>query len=71
MNPENKRPMICTLEEARSSDVAALRIAEVARITETDVRTVSGAVKRGEVPSVRIGKLILIPRLPFLAMFGE
>jgi hypothetical protein len=29
------------------------------------------AVKRGDIPSVRIGKKILIPVTPFLKMFGE
>lgn len=29
------------------------------------------AIKRGDIPSVKIGKKILIPIKPFLALFGD
>jgi excisionase family DNA binding protein len=35
-----------------------------------DVRTVSRAIENGELPSVRLGRRVLLPRLPLLAVLG-
>ena len=60
---------IRTLEDARISSKAALAIAEVALVLELDPRTVSAAAAAGDIPSVRLGRRVLIPRLAFLALF--
>lgn len=59
---------ILTLEEARSSELAALTITEAARLMRVDPRTVSAAAAAGEIPSVRMGRRLLIPREAFLAL---
>lgn len=56
------------LEWVRSSDKAALTRTEVAELFGVDARTVTVAVERGEIPCVRFGRRVLIPREPLLAM---
>lgn len=60
---------ISTIDEARRSKKAALSISEVGRILELDPRTVSASASAGEIPSVRVGRRVLIPREAFLAIF--
>lgn len=62
------RSSITTLEEARSSDLAALTVAEAAHLMRVDPRTLRAAAAAGEVPCVKLGSRVLIPREPFLAM---
>lgn len=59
---------IQTLEDARRSHLAALTITEAARLMRVDPRTVSAACAAGEIPSVRMGRRLLIPREAFLAL---
>ncbi len=61
--------MIQTLEDARQSTAAALTITECARITGINHRTISKACHAGQIPFVRFGKLFLIPREQFIAIF--
>ncbi|WP_403023149.1 helix-turn-helix domain-containing protein [Salinibacterium sp. GXW1014] len=68
MSKTQARPIV-TLADARSADTAALTIAEAARVLGVDPRTVSASAAAGELPSVRIGRRVLIPREPFLALF--
>ena len=58
------------LEQARRSQVAALTITETAQLLQVDVRTVSRACEEGQLPHLRIGRRLLIPRLPLLALLG-
>ena len=60
---------INTLADVRASGRAALTISEVARVLEIDPRTVSSAAAGGDIPSVRLGRRVLVPRLAFLALF--
>ncbi|TQL48778.1 excisionase family DNA binding protein [Homoserinimonas aerilata] len=60
--------MISTLEEARRSPVATLTLKEAGQILGINPRTVSGAIAAGEVPAVRFGRRVLIPRERFIAM---
>lgn len=62
---------IGTLGEARASTRAALSIAEVARVLGVDPRTVSAATASGELPSVRLGRRVLIPREPLIALLDR
>lgn len=57
-----------TLEEARRSPRATLTIREAAALLSVDPRTVSSAAAAGEIPCVRIGRRVLIPREPLLAL---
>lgn len=59
-----------SLDEVKSMSKVALTKAEVARALDVDVRTVTRAIADGSIPVVRIGRRTLIPRLPFLALFG-
>lgn len=64
-----KAPTGASLEELRNSSELAFTVAKVARALGVDERTVSGAVQRGELPSVTLGRRVLIPREPFIALF--
>lgn len=61
-------PDLATLADVRKSKKAALAIAEVARLLELDPRTVSAAAAAGDIPSVRVGRRVLIPREPLLSL---
>lgn len=56
------------LEWLRSSTAAALTLTQTADVMGVDPRTISAAIKRGELPSIRIGRRILIPRPQLLAL---
>ncbi len=58
------------LDEALASRAAAFTITDVASLLDVDTRTVSRAVEDGQLPALRIGRRILIPRLPLLALLG-
>lgn len=57
-----------TLDELKSSSRAAVSMAEVADLLGKDPRTISRAVRAGELPAITLGRSVLIPRLPLLAM---
>lgn len=56
-----------SIEDLRRSSNATVTLREAAAILGVDARTVSGAVKSGEIPGVRVGRRVLIPRHRFLA----
>lgn len=58
------------LDDARRSQAAAFSVTETAELFGVDPRTVNRAVAEGELPSVRLGRRVLIPRLPLLAILG-
>lgn len=64
------------LDEATKSPAAVLSVTQAHRIladldgAAPDERTIRRACENGQLPCVRIGKRILIPRLPFLALLG-
>lgn len=60
------------LEWLRQSGAAVVTISQAADVLDVDPRTVSAAINRGELPSIRIGRRILIPRPQLLALIeGE
>ncbi|MET3769435.1 excisionase family DNA binding protein [Marisediminicola sp. UYEF4] len=63
--------MIKSLAEVRASTSAALSMSEVATVLDLDPRTISAAAAAGEIPSVRIGRRVLVPREAFLAMLDN
>jgi excisionase family DNA binding protein len=58
------------LEDLRDSRSAVVTVAQAASVFGVDVRTVSRAIESGELPALRLGRRILIPRLPLLALLG-
>jgi excisionase family DNA binding protein len=58
------------LDELRISRAAVVTVAQAASIFGVDVRTVARAIQNGELPAVRLGRRVLIPRLPLLAVLG-
>lgn len=52
----------------RASTRAALTVAEVAELLEVDHRTVLRAIRDEQLPSIPVGRRILIPREPLLAL---
>ncbi len=58
------------LEELRISRAAVVTVAQAAAILGVDVRTVTRAIDNGELPALRLGRRVLIARLPLLAALG-
>lgn len=58
------------LDDLRSSEAAVITVAEAASVLDVDVRTISRAVQNGELPALRLGRRVLIPRLELLARLG-
>jgi excisionase family DNA binding protein len=61
---------VVDLEDLRASRSAVITIADAAAVLGVDARTVSRAVQSGELPALRVGRRLLIPRLPLLARLG-
>lgn len=57
-----------TLEEAQSSPCATITVKDAAQLAGVDPRTLTSAlsVHGGTIPSLRIGRRIVLPRRPFL-----
>ena len=60
-----------SLEELRSSKIATITRTQAAEILGVDPRTVSKGIADGTIPSIKIGRLQLIPREKFLALFDS
>ena len=58
------------LEDLRTSRSAVVTVAQAASVFGVDVRTVTRAIQNGELPALRLGRRVLIPRLPLLACLG-
>lgn len=62
--------MTTTLDDIRASTKAALTMAEVARLLDLDVRTVSRGCANGDLPALRVGRRTLVPRERLIAMLS-
>lgn len=69
-SPVHLEPVVSPLDRIRASNAAALTRAEVAAALGVDPRTVSVGIADGTIPSIRLGRRILIPREKFLALFA-
>ena len=58
------------LDDLRTSRSAVVTVSEAASVFGVDVRTVTRAIENGELQAVRLGRRVLIPRLPLLAALG-
>lgn len=57
-----------TLDDLRASRRATLTITDVAGLLEVDERTVRRACEEGQLPCIRVGRRLLIPREPLLSL---
>lgn len=60
---------IGSLAEARASARATITRTEAGAIAEVDPRTITAGIKEGTIPSIRLGRRVLIPREKFLKLF--
>ena len=58
------------LDELVASRSAVVTVAQAASLFGVDVRTVTRGIQRGELPVLRLGKRILIPRVRLLELLG-
>ncbi len=58
------------LEDLRASRSAVVTLAQAASVFGVDVRTVTRAIENGDLPALRLGRRVLVPRLPLLAALG-
>ncbi|MGO2746739.1 helix-turn-helix domain-containing protein [Microbacterium sp.] len=58
-----------SLEDLRASKSAAITRQEAADALGIDPRTVTEGIRQGNIPSLTIGRRVLIPREKFLALF--
>ena len=58
------------LEDLLSSRSAVVTLAQAASVFGVDVRTVTRAIENGDLPALRLGRRVLIPRLLLLAALG-
>ncbi|WP_091241133.1 helix-turn-helix domain-containing protein [Klenkia soli] len=58
------------LDDLVKSNAAVVTVAQAADLLGVDVRTVSRAMNNGDLPVLRVGRRLLIPRLPLMAHLG-
>ncbi|WP_431818635.1 helix-turn-helix domain-containing protein [Gordonia jacobaea] len=54
----------------KRSTLAAITMKQTAEVLGVDQRTVSRAVRDGQIPSIRVGRRAVVPRMSLLAMLG-
>ena len=63
------RTMTVTIEMLRNSRSLVITRTEAAHALGVDPRTVTAAIESGTIPSVRLGRRVVIPREKFLRLF--
>lgn len=58
------------LDWLRNATAAAITRRQTAQVLGVDERTVTRAINNDELPSLRMGRRVLIPRLPLLRLLG-
>ncbi len=58
-----------TLAELRSSGSLVITRVDAARALGVDPRTVTAGIENGTIPSVKLGRRVVIPREKFLRLF--
>lgn len=58
------------LEWLQGSTAAVVTRAAVAEVLHVDERTITRAIEADQLPSIRVGRRVLIPRLPLLDLLG-
>ncbi len=64
------QPCECDLEWLKTTNQAAITRPQTAQVLGVDERTVARAIDAGELPSLQIGRRVLVPRLPLLRLLG-
>lgn len=57
-----------TLDDVRASRSAVITRAEAAAALGVDPRTITTSIENGSIPSVRLGRRVVIPRERFLRL---
>ena len=66
------RDISVTLDDLRASRNAVITRAEAAAALGVDPRTITASIENGAIPSVKLGRRVVIPREKFLRIFdGE
>ena len=65
------RSVTVTLDDLRASRSAVVTRAEAAAALGVDPRTITASIENGAIPSVRLGRRVVIPREKFLALFAD
>ena len=65
------RTVTVTLDDLRRSRSAVITRTEAAAALGVDPRTITTSIDNGTIPSVRLGRRIVIPREKFLALFAD
>lgn len=60
-----------TLESLRRSTAATCSRKEIAEVLSVDPRTITEGIHQGSIPSIKVGRRVLIPREKFLALFDS
>lgn len=63
-----RKEALMDLESLRSSKKAACTLTEVAELFDCDPRTISKGIAEGNIPSIKMGRRILVPREMLLAL---
>lgn len=63
------QPSTVTIDQIRSSRSLVITRVEAAAALGVDPRTVSVGIENGSIPSVRLGRRVVIPREKFLRLF--
>ena len=63
------RASTVTIDQLRESRSLVITRAEAAAALGVDPRTVTAGIENGSIPSVRLGRRVVIPREKFLRLF--
>ncbi len=63
------RTVSVTLDDLRASRSAVITRVEAAAALGDDPRTITTSIDNGSIPSVRLGRRVVIPREKFLRIF--
>lgn len=63
------RTVSVTLDDLRASRSAVITRVEAAAALGADPRTITTSIDNGSIPSVRLGRRVVIPREKFLRIF--
>lgn len=58
------------LNDLLASSAATLTPTDAGQILGCDPRTVGRGIEDGTIPAIRVGRRVMIPRIPFLRMLG-
>lgn len=65
------RTVTVTLDDLRRSRSAVITRTEAAAALGVDPRTITASIDNGTIPSVRLGRRVVIPREKFLRIFDS